>query len=177
MSDISNNFCVTLTHDQIPEFEKRTGLKWKFNAKHCDFCNKRLSKDHKSKKCVLCPAIFDQCDECTSKDNKVVCHKPHDVEQSYEERSDQEINKVIQKMTEVKIDDAKCVKWLVSMYDFNEQHIDVSDLFKKCKGNELEALDWFGKVATDGFPIIASHKDGVFSLTIYKKIIFSNGED
>ena len=184
MSDnINTDFPVTLTFDQIPEFERRTGLKWNSNTKLCDFCDKNLSNDHESKKCILCPTIFDRCDDCTSKSNKVVCHKSHDVEQSgsnydkssikaYEERSSREIDQVIRQMTEIKLDDVKWLKDIgVWMYGYGKQHIDVSELFKKFKDNESEALHCLGKLATDGFPIIASHKDSIFSLAIYKRIL------
>jgi len=63
--------CVT--ENQIPELERKTGLKFEIVAKKCDFCGIILPKEHVSLKCELCPTIFDDC----GLHRRFTCHNDH----------------------------------------------------------------------------------------------------
>jgi hypothetical protein len=150
---------ITLTIDQIPEFEKRTGLKWPVVRKQCDFCDVYLSQDHVSKKCAICPTIFDQCKDCDCRD---ICHKPHNID--HKERSNKEIEKVIENITEGHIENQNWLNYLDEFWT-TDGNVNVTELFSDLFDNtEL------GRVAQRGFPMIASRKNGMYSLTVYKRL-------
>jgi len=76
-----------ITLDQIAEYERRTGLKYKISGKICDFCNTILPASHQSKQCtyiidnVKCPTIYDICFKCIlqNKGTSNICHRDHTV--------------------------------------------------------------------------------------------------